>query len=78
MAEYRISEDIEETVKEVENLKDKIEGKKFLVTGGAGFIGSWLCDVLYQLDAKIFCLDNFITGSKENIKHLLGKENFEM
>jgi UDP-glucuronate decarboxylase len=78
MARYRISEDVEEVVKEVENLKDKIEGRKFLVTGGAGFIGSWLCDVLYQLDGEIFCLDNFITGSKENIKHLLGKENFKI
>jgi UDP-glucuronate decarboxylase len=78
MTKYRISEDVEKVIKEVESLKDKIEGKKFLVTGGAGFIGSWLCDALYQLDAKIVCLDNFITGSKENIKHLLGKENFEI
>jgi UDP-glucuronate decarboxylase len=78
MAKYRISEDVEEVVKEIESLKDKIEGRRFLVTGGAGFIGSWLCDVLYQLDGKIVCIDNFITGLKENIKHLLGKENFEI
>lgn len=74
----RISDDVNGVAKELESLKDKIERKKFLITGGAGFIGSWLCDVLFRLDAEIICLDNFVTGSKENIKHLFEKENFEI
>jgi UDP-glucuronate decarboxylase len=77
MSKYEISEDIEKAIREIESLKNKIEGKSFLITGGAGFIGSWLCDLLHQLNAKIFCLDNLITGSKENIKHFFGKKNFE-
>jgi len=78
VSKYRISEDIEEVVKEIESLKDKVEGRKFLVTGGAGFIGSWLCDMLHQLGGKVVCVDNFLTGSEENIKHLLGKDNFKI
>lgn len=48
-----------------------------LVTGGAGFIGSHLCDYLIEKGYKIICLDNLITGSKKNIEHLLGNSNFE-
>jgi len=48
-----------------------------LVTGGAGFIGSWLCDVLVSSDAKVACLDNLSTGMMRNIDHLVGKPNFE-
>ncbi len=49
-----------------------------LVTGGAGFIGSHLCDRLVKEGHDVICLDNFFTGSKENIKHLLGLPNFEL
>lgn len=49
-----------------------------LVTGGAGFIGSHLCDRLVRDGHDVICLDNFFTGSKENIKHLLGLPNFEL
>lgn len=48
-----------------------------LVTGGAGFIGSHLCDFLVDNGYKVICLDNLLTGTKENIKHLLGDPNFE-
>ena len=49
-----------------------------LVTGGAGFIGSNLCDFLIQNGNKVVCLDNFATGKKENISHLLENENFQL
>jgi len=48
-----------------------------VVTGGAGFLGSHLCDKLIQNGHKVICLDNLITGSLENIAHLFGNENFK-
>jgi nucleoside-diphosphate-sugar epimerase len=48
-----------------------------LVTGGAGFIGSHLCDKLIEGGYKVICLDNLLTGSKKNIEHLLSNPNFE-
>ncbi|MDW8045191.1 MAG: GDP-mannose 4,6-dehydratase [Nitrososphaerota archaeon] len=51
---------------------------KILVTGGAGFIGSWLCEVLVGFDSYVTCLDNFSTGRMENIQHLLTKGNFRL
>lgn len=55
-----------------------ISGKKILVTGGAGFIGSNLCERLVKLENYIVCLDNFSTGKIENIKSLLGNKNFKL
>ncbi len=49
-----------------------------LITGGAGFIGSNLCDRLIAQGADVLCLDNFYTGSKDNIRHLVNKKNFEL
>ncbi|MGD9022263.1 MAG: SDR family oxidoreductase [Deltaproteobacteria bacterium] len=51
---------------------------RVLVTGGAGFLGSHLCDRLAEEGAEVLCLDNFFTGSKANIRHLLDKKNFEL
>jgi nucleoside-diphosphate-sugar epimerase len=48
-----------------------------LVTGGAGFIGSYLCDYLIERNYKVICLDNLLTSSKKNIEHLLNNPNFE-
>ncbi|GGW22041.1 SDR family oxidoreductase [Arenibacter certesii] len=56
----------------------KLEGKNILVTGGAGFIGSNLCEALLSLDAKVTCLDNFATGHRHNIAPFLEKENFTL
>jgi len=50
--------------------------KKVLVTGGAGFIGSHLCERLLKEGNRVICLDNFFTGSKNNIVHLLDNKNF--
>jgi UDP-glucuronate decarboxylase len=51
-------------------------GKKILVTGGAGFIGSNLCEKLIALGEEVICLDNLYTGSKSNIEQLLDNPNF--
>ncbi len=50
--------------------------KKVLVTGGAGFVGSYLCDRLIKDGHEVICLDNLATGSKKNITHLLSNANF--
>jgi len=50
---------------------------KILVTGGAGFLGSHLCDRLAKRGFHVVCMDNLYTGSEENISHLLGLTNFE-
>ena len=52
--------------------------KKILVTGGAGFIGSHLCDRLVKEGNHVLCVDNYFTGSKKNIEHLLQYPNFEI
>ncbi len=52
--------------------------KRILVTGGAGFLGSHLCDRLVELGHDVICLDNFFTSQKSNIVHLLDRPNFEL
>ena len=54
------------------------EKKRILVTGGAGFLGSHLCERLVQEGNEVICLDNYYTGSKNNISHLGRSENFEL
>ncbi|MHC4828289.1 MAG: UDP-glucuronic acid decarboxylase family protein [Planctomycetota bacterium] len=51
---------------------------RILVTGGAGFLGSHLCDRLVEAGQDVICVDNFFTSQKSNISHLLGKPNFEL
>lgn len=53
------------------------QGKTILVTGGAGFLGSWICEVLVSQGAKVICLDNLSSGLEANISHLSGNKNFE-
>lgn len=55
-----------------------ISNTKILVTGGAGFIGSNLCDVLIQSGNRVVCLDNFMTGKMENIEHLISNPDFTL
>ena len=52
-------------------------GKRILVTGGAGFLGSHLCDRLIKEGNDVICLDNLFTGNKNNIRHLIGNPYFE-
>ena len=53
------------------------QNKRILITGGAGFLGSHLCDRLVAEDFEVLCVDNCFTGTRQNIFHLLNKPNFE-
>ena len=55
-----------------------ITTKKVLVTGGAGFIGSHLCERLLADSHDVLCVDNFFTGSKDNVAHVQGARRFEL
>ncbi len=52
--------------------------KRVLVTGGAGFLGSHLCDRLVEAGHEVLCVDNYFTGRRMNVAHLLGRPNFEL
>lgn len=56
---------------------DAFAGKNVLVTGGAGFLGSWICDILTISGSRVVCLDNLSTGVFDNVEHLKGTKNFE-
>lgn len=58
------------------NIKD-VKGKTAVVTGGAGFLGSHLCEYLLAKGMKVICIDNFITGSNKNVEHLKKNPNFK-
>ena len=73
-----IEEDINLLVKELDKEGINFAGKSVLVTGGGGFLGSWLCDVLVGQTAHVICVDNFSSGKKENIQHLKGLTNFKL
>lgn len=72
-----IQRDIEIIRKNLSKFGSRIRGKTFLVTGGAGFLGSWFCDVLNNFDSRIICVDNLSSGSERNISHLK-RENFQL
>jgi dTDP-glucose 4,6-dehydratase len=55
---------------------EQLDGARVVVTGGAGFLGSHLCDALLDAGATVVCLDNFLTGHERNIAHLFGHERF--
>ena len=52
--------------------------KKVLVTGGAGFVGSHLCERLLAEGNEVYCIDNFFTGQKRNVLHLMDNPYFEL
>jgi UDP-glucuronate decarboxylase len=58
--------------------RNGVSKRRILVTGGAGFIGSHLCERLVREGHDVVCIDNYFTGSKSNIEHLLGYSNFEL
>lgn len=62
----------------VNKIRDYNVNKKVLVTGGAGFLGSHLCERLLDKGNEVICVDNFFTGTKQNIAHLDGDPNFEV
>jgi len=52
------------------------EDTTVLVTGGSGFLGSWICDVVLRQNGRVLCLDNFSSGRKENVEHLTNDDKF--
>ncbi len=73
---FNVQEDVNEIISRLNQAKISFKGKHILITGGAGFLGSWICDVLIQQGASIVCIDNLSSGKWENIKHLIGSPNF--
>jgi UDP-glucuronate decarboxylase len=76
MLDKTIQEDIHAIIGDVD--KTAFAEKRVLVTGGAGFLGSILCDVLLNLDSQVVCLDDFSTGRKQNIGHLSNQARFKL
>ena len=73
---HEITQDVEEINERLKNEGVSFEGKTILVTGGAGFLGSWVCDVLVKQNAYCICLDNLTSGQPQNVIHLMEKDNF--
>ena len=57
---------------------NELRSKRILVTGGAGFLGSHLCDLLIRKGHDVLCVDNYYSGTKDNIRHLLNNRHFEL
>ena len=73
---YEINQDVSEINERLKKESITFEGKTILVTGGAGFLGSWVCDVLVKQNAYCICLDNLTSGQPKNIIHLMEEDNF--
>ncbi len=69
--------DLENIKQSLEEFSGEIKGKKFLVSGGAGFIGSWFCESLVSMGGQVTCVDNLSSGSLENIKQIDGNKLFK-
>jgi len=72
--DHNIRSGLEELLKQLN--EDQLRSKKVAVTGGAGFIGSWLCDAFVLADASVRCFDNLCTGLLTNVEHLVTAGNF--
>jgi len=73
-----VEEDIGFLVKRLNEEGIRFEDQTILVTGGAGFLGSWICDVLVRLGSRVICLDNFSSGRRDNVEHLGSLESFRL
>ncbi len=71
-----IKEDVENIGNAIKKEGLSFEDQNVLVTGGAGFLGSWICEALVQQNATVTCLDNLVSGLKTNLAHLVAEENF--
>ncbi|MGI0022628.1 MAG: NAD-dependent epimerase/dehydratase family protein [Nitrososphaeraceae archaeon] len=77
MVDEIILKDLQEIESKSHALKKHFEDKSILVTGGTGFLGSWMCDVLLMMGAEISCVDNYSSGLAINVEHLLNKDGFK-
>src|SRR5881396_1473101 len=75
MMDLIIKEDLDTIRRSIE--PGAFQGKSVLVSGGSGFLGSWVCDILVGLDSRVICVDNLSTGVFENIEHLKLVKSFE-
>jgi len=73
-----VKEDVDSLVRSLNEQGISFVEQSVLVTGGAGFLGSWICDVLVKQNTQVICVDNFSSGRRENIRHLMGSENFRL
>ena len=73
---YIFQQDLDEILNRLKEDSISFRAKTILVTGGAGFLGSWVCDILVKQGANCICLDNLSSGRFENISHLMEKDNF--
>jgi len=71
-----IKKELETIKRDIGDFEKEIKGKRFLVTGGAGFIGSWVCDTIIALGGEVVCIDNLSCGNLNNIEHLLDNKKF--
>lgn len=78
MIDKIILEDVESLVKSLSGSGIDFKDWSVFVTGGAGFLGSYICDVLVKLGAQVTCIDNLSSGKKENIQHLMKLDNFDL
>ncbi|MFQ6126190.1 MAG: NAD-dependent epimerase/dehydratase family protein [Candidatus Heimdallarchaeota archaeon] len=72
-----IHDGVEQILQRLNNNAISFEDQTVLVTGGAGFLGSWICDVLVTQNARVLCVDNLASGLQSNITHLIPSETFE-
>ncbi len=70
-----IRDDVDQVKKSID--AEPFRGKSVLISGGSGFLGSWICDALRQIVSRIVCVDNLSTGVFKNIEHLKGVKGFE-
>ncbi|MFX1355081.1 MAG: NAD-dependent epimerase/dehydratase family protein, partial [Promethearchaeota archaeon] len=73
---YDITQDIDEIINRLNKESISFKNRIILVTGGTGFLGSWVCDVLVKQEALCICLDNLSSGRFDNVAHLMQKDNF--
>ena len=73
---YDYKRDLNEILDRLDKSGVNFKGKVILITGGTGFLGSWICDVLVQQGAYCICLDNLSSGRFTNIEHLMSDDNF--